>query len=365
MRDKNMCRRVLPLVCAVALFSNACHAKPEENQPVGKFLVTSPLRTDTALTKSYVAQIRAIQHIEVRALERGYLQDVYVDEGQLVKKDQKLFQISPVIYEAELQKAAASAQLADIEYSNTKSLADKNVVSNKELAMAKARVNEAKAEVNLAATRKGMTEFKASFDGLVGRFSVRKGSLVDKGDLMTTLSDNSTLWVYFNVSESEYLEYKKKSTEEKSAAVRLMMANGQVYDLSGHVETIESDFNNDTGNIAFRAIFANPSGLLRHGETGKILMNVPYKGALLIPQEATFDVLEKKYVFKVDEKNRVHAQVITVAAEMPQVYVVSGGLTEHDKILVEGLRKVSDGSFIQSDYKAPEGVIKTLEVPAE
>lgn len=306
-----------------------------------------------------------MQHIELRALERGYLQDICVDEGQRVEKGTKLFQIRPSIYDAELQKATASANLTDIEYSNTKVLADKNVVSSKELAMAKARANAAHAEMNLASVTRSMTEFKAPFNGLVGRLVARVGSLVDEGDLITTLSDNSMLWVYFNVSETEYLDYKKHTPGKDTTPVKLQMANGQLYDQPGNVQTVESDFDNKTGNIAFRAGFENPNGLLRHGETGRILMTVPMKNVLLIPQEATFDVLEKKFVYKVDDKNVIHSQAINVAAELPQVFVVSGGLTETDKILVEGIRKVSDGAVIQTDFKAPAELIKSLEVPAE
>jgi membrane fusion protein (multidrug efflux system) len=173
------------------------------------------------------------------------------------------------------------------------------------------------------------------------------------------------LWVYFNVSEPEYLDYKRKTANQENTPVKLLMANGEMYELPGKVQTVESDFDNKTGNIAFRAGFANPNSLLRHGETGKILMTVPLKNALLIPQEATFDVLDKKFVFTVDGNNVVHSQPITVAAEMPQVYAVSEGLDEHDKILVEGLRKVTDGASIQINYKSPAALIKSLEVPAE
>ncbi len=360
-----MFQPVATLLLVLAFFSSACRPKHDESSVRSKYIVTSPLRKDSELTKSYVAQIRAIQHIELRALEKGYLQNVYVDEGQKVKKGERLMQLRPAIYDAKLQKAAATAQLTEIEYSNTKALADKNVVSSRELAMARARANEAEAEVNLATTRKGMTLFRAPFDGLVGRFGARIGSLLSEGDLLTTLSDISTLWVYFNVSEPEYLEYKKHLVGDGAVPVKLMMANGQIYDLPGRVQTVESDFDNTTGNVAFRAGFSNPNDLLRHGETGKVLMTVPLKKALLIPQEATFDVLEKKYVFKVDSKNVIHSQPITVIAEMPQIFVVSEGLTENDKILVEGLRKVADGETIDVDYKQPIELIKTLEVPAE
>ncbi len=328
-------------------------------------MVTSPLRKDTELSKDYVAQIRSIQHIELRALEKGYLQGIFVDEGQRIAKGARMFQILPLLYQAEVQKANAEADLTELELNNTKLLADNDVVSPNELALAKAKFNKAKAQVALATAEKSMTEIRAPFDGIMGRFHVRIGSLVSEGDLLTTLSDNSTVWVYFNVSEAEYLKYESQPQGDKHTPVKLVMANGQVFDEPGKVETIEADFNNDTGNLAFRATFPNPKRLLRHGETGKIVMTVPFKNALLIPQKATFDVLDQKYVLVVDEKNVVRSRPITVAAEMPHVYLLEKGLDERDKIIVEGLRKVRDGAVIDIDYRKPSDVLGQLEVPAE
>jgi membrane fusion protein, multidrug efflux system len=360
-----MNRLQTPVVLLAALALVGCHHEHQEPHEQGKLLVTSPLRKDTELTKDFVAQIHAIQHIELRALEKGYLQAVYVDEGQRVDKGARMFQIMPAVYQAEVQKATAEAELSQIELKNTKLLADKNVVSPNELALAKAKYSKANAEVALAATHKSMTEIRAPFDGLVGRFHVRLGSLVAEGDLLTTFSDNSKVWVYFNVSEPEYLKYQSLPEKERPTKVRLQMANGEVFDQTGTVETIEADFNNATGNLAFRATFPNPKGLLRHGETGKILMTTPLKNAVLIPQKATFDVLDKKFVFVIDDKGVVRSRPIVVSAEMPQIYVVASGVDEHDKILLDGLRKVRDGATIEVDYKKPSEVFDHLEVPAE
>ncbi len=360
-----MYRFPTPLVLLAALSTVGCHRAHQAHSEEGKFLVTSPLRTDTELTRDYVAQIRAIQHIELRALEKGYLQGIYADEGKRIGKGTKMFQIMPLVYQAEVQKAKAEADLTEIELRNTKLLADKNVVSPNELALATAKLNQAKAQVALATTHKTMTEIRAPFDGIMGRFHVRMGSLVDEGDLLTTLSDNSTVWVYFNVSEAEYLKWKAKPDADTPTPVKLRMADGQIFDQPGKVETIEADFNNETGTVAFRATFPNPKGLLRHGETGKVLMTVPIKNALLIPQKATFDVLDKKFVFVIDDKNVVRSRPITVSAEMPQVYVVESGLDEGDKILLDGLRKVRDGAVIEASYQKPSDVLAHLEVPAE
>jgi membrane fusion protein (multidrug efflux system) len=360
-----MHRIPLRLLCIAALLMSGCWKQASEPEEKAAYAVTNPLRKDTELTKEYVAQVRAIQHIEVRALERGYLQDTYVDEGQRISRGQKMFQIMPLIYQAEVSKAAAEVNLAQIEYKNTETLAKKNIVSPSELALANAKVNKASAELSLASTHRRLTEIHAPFDGLMGRFQVRKGSLVGEGDLLTTLSDNSTVWAYFNVSEPEYLDYKLHAAGAKALPVKFQMANGQVYDKAGKVETIESDFNNETGNIAFRAAFPNPKGLLRHGETGKILMPVPVHNALLIPQKATYEVLDRRFVFVVDAKGVVKAREIGVAAEMPQIYIVSSGLKETDRILLEGLRKVRDGNTIETTFKKPSEVLAHLEPYAE
>ena len=139
------------------------------------------------------------------------------------------------------------------------------------------------------------------------------------------------------------------------------MANNEIFDHDGIFETIEADFNNETGNIAFRATFPNPDGILRHGETGTILMPSHVKNALLIPQEATFDILDKKFVFVVGKKGVIQTRQITVGLEMPHIYSVTSGLTANDKILVEGLRKVKNGDHIKTKFKPYRAVIEELK----
>jgi membrane fusion protein (multidrug efflux system) len=358
--------KLLMLVSLCALVGVAgCSEKKEEKEEETKYLVTSPLKTDTTVTNEFVSQIHSIQHIELRALERGYLQKIFVDEGQAVKKGQLMFQILPIQYQAELQKAQAEANFVEVEYRNTKSLADSNIVSKNELALAKAKLDKAKAEVTVAQIHLGFTEVRAPFDGIMDLFQVRLGSLVDEGDLLTTLSDNSKMWVYFNVPEAEYLNYKTHAQQENLKHVNLLMANQQVFDYPGVVQTIEADFNNETGNIAFRATFPNPKGLLRHGETGNIQMTLPLKNALIIPQKATFEVLDKKYVYLVDKDGKIRSREITIAAEMPHIFVVKSGLTKDDKILLEGLRQVKENEKIHYTFVQPDSVLSKLSLYAE
>lgn len=360
-----MRRIIIFISLCVSVCYTSCKSDKTEKEEEVKFTVTGPLKKDTTVTRQYVCQIRAISHIELRALERGYLQEIFVDEGQAVKKGQLMFQIMPIMYQAEMQKAQAEANFAEIEYLNTKRLADSNVVSANELAMTKAKYDKAKAELSLTQVHLGFTEIKAPFDGIMDHFHVRLGSLLDEGDLLTTLSDNSEMWVYFNVPEAEYLNYKANSTEENLLQVNLLMANNQLFKYPGVVKTIEADFNNETGNIAFRATFPNPDRLLRHGETGNIEMTVPLKNALIIPQKSTFEILEKKYVYVVDKDNVVHSREITIAAEMPDLYVIKTGLTGNEKIMLEGIRKVKDGDKITFEYKDPKSVMANLKVYVE
>jgi membrane fusion protein (multidrug efflux system) len=288
-----------------------------------------------------------------------------VDEGQFVKQGQPLFKIMPRLYEAELQKAQAEVNFAEIEYQNTKKLTDSNVVAPNELAMADAKLQKAKAELALAQVHLDFTEIRAPFDGIIDRFLVRPGSLVDEGELLTNFSDNSEMWVYFNVPEAEYLEYKTLINKDSLVKVSLLMANNKVFPYQGLIETIEADFNNETGNIAFRATFPNPQGLLRHGGTGNVLINVPFKNALIIPQKSTFEILDKRFVYVIDESGTVKSREITIAAEMPHVFVVLAGLQENDKILLEGLRLVRENDKISYDFVAPLTAISNLNLYAE
>jgi membrane fusion protein (multidrug efflux system) len=361
-----MKRIFIYLGLCLSLAYTGCDSKKEEKaEHETKFLVTSPLKSDTTITETFVSQIHAISHIELRAQERGYLQKIFVDEGQLVKKGQLLFQIMPNLYEAELNKTQAEVSFAEIEYQNTASLANRNVVAKTELAMAKAKLQKAKAESALARVHLQFTEIRAPFDGIIDRFHVRLGSLLDEGELLTNLSDNSKMWVYYNVPEAQYLDYKNHVKKNNKVQVQLQLANNQVFPYTGIVETIEGDFNNETGNIAFRATFPNPEGLLRHGETGNILMTIPMKNAMLIPQKATYEVLEKKYVYVLDKDDKIKSREITVAAELPHIYVVSKGLKENDKILLEGLRLVRENEKIQYNFVKPEKVLSQLDLYAE
>lgn len=343
----------------------SCNNKKEEKEDDGKYTVTNPIVIDTSFTKEYVSQIKSIRNIEIRTQEKGFLQNIYVDEGQYVTAGQILFRIMPKMYEAELLKAQAEAKGAEIELLNAKTLVDKNVISKNEQALAQAKLEMAKAEVAMAKLHLSFTEIRAPFAGTIDRIPKKLGSLLEEGELLTSLSDNVQMFAYFNVSEPEYLEYETHVKDRANNEIGLRLANGENHKYKGKVQLVESEFDNETGNVAFRAIFPNPNKLLKNGETGKVLMTVPVKNALVIPQKATYEIQDKKYVFVVDKNNVVKSREITITGEVPDLYVVRSGITKNDKILLEGVQKAKDDDKIKYDYQKPEYVLAHLKLYAE
>lgn len=339
-----------------------CHSKHDEKSALLNAI--HPWRQDVEINSTYVAQIKAIQHIEIRAFEKGYLQTIYVDEGKTIHKGQRMFQIMPLLMQAEYAKALAEYEAVNIEYLNTQKLFEEKIVSVSEMNLLKARLNKSKAVLNLAKTHLDLTTIKAPFTGIMDRFRVRLGSLIEEGELLTTLSDVSKLWVYFNVSEFDYLNFKTRKQSNKPIQVKLMLANGEEYKHAGVIDTIEADFDNETGTIPFRATFPNPERLLRHGETGNVILKEEIKNALVVPQKATFEVLDKRYVFTVDAKGILKSTEVNILQDVPHLFVLQNGLSEEDVVLLEGHGKVRNGERVRIKLEDKETVLKGLELEA-
>lgn len=360
-----------------------------EGHHAHKIVVTTPVRKDVISTQQYVCQIHSCQHIEVRALERGYLEEIYVKEGQTVKKGELMFKLLPVLYQAKRDSEDAEVQRIQIALDNAESLAKKGYVSPQEIALKKAELAKAKANLELAKAELSFTKVVAPFDGIVDRQLNQRGSLIEEGDILTTCSDNSLMWVYFNVPEARYLEYKADLDKQKAEAdenavandagestveadhhkhleIELKLANGKIFPQKGSIGAIEADFNNTTGNISFRADFPNPDGLLRNGQTGTILIHNTLKDVIVIPQRATYEILAKQYVFVVDKDNVVHQRDITVQTEQDDIFVIEKGLEEGDKIILEGIRQVKAGDTLKEyEFQSPEEVLSNLKYHAE
>lgn len=345
---------VLPVLGAILL--SAC--KQETAPAVAEqYPVVSPERHDTTYASEYVAEIIAVQNVEIRNRLHGFIEVIHVDEGKPVKKGQTLFSISSKVYQQKLLQAEAATKsaLADlksaqIELENTERLYKKNIISKTEFELAQARAEALKAKVEEARSQEAeahlqlsFTEIKAPFDGIINRIPKKVGSLVEEGELLTSISNHDEVLAYFHLSEKEYLEYRKRTESGKSDKVSLMLADGSPFPHPGVIETSESEFDPLSGNIAFRARFANPEGILRHGSHGKVVISKPLNNALMIPQKSTFEIQDKTYVYVVKSDSTLEQRIIVLKQRLPHIFVVESGITENDHILYEGVESVSNG----------------------
>lgn len=351
----------------VLVMMAACNDKPgqaaQEAAPPKVLPVTHVLVKDTNLFREYVADIQAVQNVELRARVQGFLERIYVDEGQVVKKGQLLFKINDEEYRAELAKANANlesaiaeAKASELEVDRLKVMVDKKVISETELSVARAklkaviaRIEEARWAKSNAELRLSYTSVRSPFHGIIDRIPFKVGSLIDHGTLMTTVSDISEVFVYFNVSEDEYLEYVKTTVAESgkdNRLVTLMLADGTLYPFEGSVETMGGEFQASTGSISFRARFPNPNSLLKHGATGKIRLSNTLTDAIMIPQKAVFEIQDKNFVFLVDSTNQVRMKHFVPKTRFSHYYIVESGLQSGDKIVFEGIQEIRDGMQI-------------------
>ena len=359
------------------------HAHTHAREEHHKLVLTSPLSKDMTITQPYVCQIRSKDHTEICARAFGILEEITVKEGQTVNKDDVLFRVVPVLYQAKYDAEVAKYQVALQEYQNTETLAKQSidgkaaVVSQRELLIFKAKLQEAEANVKKAQAELGFATIRAPFDGIIDRQQKQQGSTVKEGEILTTLSNNNVMWVRFNVPEARYYELMAGLGEDKSlnslrdwmnkyTKIELMLADGTKFQQIGTLGTIEADFNNATGNINFRADFPNPSHLLRNGQTGTVMIHKTLHNAIVIPQRATYEILDKRYVFVVGEDKVVHQRPITILHEMDDVFIIKSGLNENDKIVLEGVRQVRDGEKLhECEFCPPAEALSNLKNHAE
>ncbi|HEY4653266.1 MAG TPA: efflux RND transporter periplasmic adaptor subunit [Cyclobacteriaceae bacterium] len=320
--------------------------------------------------EEFSASLEGSKDIEIRAQVDGYLDRIYVDEGAHVRKGQTLFQINDQPYREQLNNAqanlaAAKANLANagINVSKLTPLVENNVVSDIQLRAAQAAyeaaqasVTQAEAMVGSAQINLGYTTIKSPVDGYIGRIPVEPGSLVGTSTAapLTVLSEIDEIHAYFSFSEREFLEFISRfegnTVQEKinrMPPVELILADNTVYPYKGKVETVSGQFDSNTGAISFRATFGNKNGLLRSGNTGRIRIPTAIQSALIIPQEATFELQDKIFVFALGDSNKVVSTHIQVKGNMDNFYLVEKGLKPGDKIVFAGLDRLSDGAVIQ------------------
>ncbi|MEO5977542.1 MAG: efflux RND transporter periplasmic adaptor subunit [Chryseolinea sp.] len=324
------------------------------------------------IPKEYICEISAEQYVEIHARVQGYLEDIYVDEGKSVKKGDPLFRLSSNDYkeaitraEANLQKMIAEAKAKKFDVERIKLMVDKDVISKTQLDVASAQqeasesaIKEARSILDNAKINLGYTYIRAPFDGIIDRIPYKIGSLINSGTLLTSVSNINEVLTYFKVSETEYLklsngELVDSNFKEKFRQVHLILADGTKYPEPGYVETIEGDFDRETGSIAFRARFPNPKKLLKHGSSGKIVMEKSWDNAILVPQESAFNIQDKNYVYLLAKGNVARATPFETVGRTDKDFIVTG-LKPGDKIVVEGISQLRDGMLIRPRFLKSE-----------
>lgn len=320
------------------------------------------------LSNAFAATIKGKVDVDVRPLVSGFVTKVHVDEGQYVKQGQPLFTLDQVTYQAAVDQAAAavnSAQTAvnsaQLTADNKKLLFDKNIISDYEyqlavnqLATAKAQLANAQAALTTARKNLSYTVVTAPVSGFVGSIPGREGTLAgpSMATPLTTVSDNSEVYAYFSLTEKDILDLTQGDRSLNAAvnsmpAVQLRLADGSIYPLEGKVATVSGVIDSSTGASSVRARFANPDGVLRSGSTGQILIPDHADNVILIPQKATFEVQDRRFVYVLNDSNKTVSTPITVSPlDDGKNYVVTSGLQPGQRVVVEGI-----GTKVRADME--------------
>ncbi|XZF14912.1 efflux RND transporter periplasmic adaptor subunit [Chitinophagaceae bacterium MMS25-I14] len=343
---------------------NAMQAPPPQNLPVIKINAGSA----TTYTE-YPASVEGTVNVEIRPQVSGYIDKIYVEEGAYVSQGQPLFKINDNLYSqqsnnagATIQAARAALEKAQVELDRIKPLVENKVVSDVQLQTAKASYNEAKAALAQATAAKGSADvslgytlIKAPVSGYIGRIPYKTGSLIGRGEALplTVLSEVRNMYAYFSMSESEFLKFtgntSGKTLEEKIKQVppvELQLPDNSIYGQKGKLELVEGQFDRTTGTISLRAVFPNDQQLLRSGLTAKIRVPATHDGLVVIPQESTYEMQDKIFVFALGDSNKVVSKHITVGGKSGNYYLIADGLKTGETIVYSGIQRLRDGNMI-------------------
>lgn len=355
-------------VGVVAMLLSACGGTTESSEAV-EYPILSVSTSNETLDKSYSATIRGRQDIDIYPQISGKITSVRVKEGEVVRKGQTLFVIDRVPYEAALRVAEANlaaakvgVESAELEYNSTKELFANDVVSSYELQQslnslhsAQATLAQMEAQQIDAANNLSYTEVTSPSNGVVGTIPYREGALVSASMAtpLTTVSDNSEMYVYFSMDENSLLDMLQQyGSVEKALAqmpdVQLQLSNGSIYNHTGRVESISGVISQTTGTVSLRAIFANPDRLLHSGANGSILFPEHYDNVITIPQESTFELQDKVLVYKVVDGVTRSTQITVSPISDGRKYIVTGGLEVGDQIIAAGAGLLKEGMHVKA-----------------
>jgi len=319
-------------------------------------------QTNVEVPLNYVVDIHAVRFVEVKPKIESFIEAIYVDEGKKVKKGETLFRLKSSGHNEDLKEAEAGhkqaiakLKTAQYEVDRFSRLVEKNIISQVRLDQALAEkeavefeVKQAEARVQRSNAMLSYTDISAPFDGTISRILFKTGSLVTPSDLLTNISDVSEMFAYFKLSEQDYLQIIKADNATLSDSVHLILPDGSFYGHKGKIEAAGSDFDRGTGSIAFRARFANPNGLLKHGISGKVQLINKMEQILLVPQKSTFEILDFVYVYIIDKESKIQARSFKPLRRLNTFYVTQD-LEPGSVIVYEGMQLVKDGMSIKCD----------------
>ncbi len=360
-------RHFVPLALFCLAFASSCEQQTSTVR-TREYDVMILEPTSRKLSSVYPASIRGKQDIDIRPKVSGYITDIYVKEGSTVKKGQTMFVIDQVPYEAELHTAIANVDVAraavaaaELTTDSKEKLYEQNIISEFDLSMARttlaserAQLAQAQASEENARNNLSYTQVKSPVDGVVGTLPFRVGTLVSPSDLtpLTSVSDNSEMYVYFSMTEAQVLSLTRRYGSLENAlrsmpSIELQLSDGTIYPEKGRIESISGIIDPTTGSVSIRARFPNYKRLLLSGGSGNVILPHQQENCLVIPQSATYEIQDKIYAFKL-ENGVAKSRIIGVFdISNGKEYVVESGLMPGDTIVVEGVGMLRDDTVIK------------------
>jgi membrane fusion protein (multidrug efflux system) len=351
------------------LFVNCGEGKTAQKAPAAMSYPTiKVVKTSIDNIVSYPASIEGIVNSQIRAKVAGYVQEVFVDEGEMVKKGQPLFRLETQSLSQDAGAAKARINAAQVEVDKLKPLVEKNIISNVQLQTAMANLEQAKSNYQSISANIDYANIKSPVNGVVGSIPFRKGNLVSGQDPqpLTTVSSIEQVYAFFSMNEKDLLGFIKsidgKTFEEKAKnlpKVQLKLADGSIYDEMGEIETIGGQINPNTGTVQFRATFPNPRGLLRNGSSATLLLSEKLDNVLAVPALSTFEQQNKNFVYLVQGDSLV-TKAITPVATVNGLTILEG-LNEGDQILAKGVGSARPGTKIIPQLTSLDSILNSFD----
>jgi len=375
--------KLIVLISSIILLQNCTKAAEGTNAapPAPELPIYTVNTSPATIYQEFPTALEGKNNVEIRSQVDGYLDKIYVEEGAYVRAGQALFKIDSRAYgeqmnmaNANLQVANANIQKAKVEVDRLEPLVSAKVVSEVQLRTAKANyaaavaaASHARASVGGAKINVGFTTITAPVSGYIGRIPYKKGSLISRTDAnpLTLLSDISEIYAYFSLSELDFIGFQKKypgaTLNEKlknMPMVDLVIADNTTYPEKGKMSIVDGQFDKTTGAISVRAVFPNANGALRTGNTGRVRMPQLFANTLVIPQESTFEIQDKTYVYIVGKDKKVTSKPITISGKTDSYYFISEGLAAGEKIVYTGIGALKDGVTIQPKNISSDSLLK-------